>query len=203
MHQAFFQGNLVWSDMKGFVRIITNSLWRNNANCNMHRMLVRSPSCRPEIVERFLPLLLPNWSKWEGQFLAQNTIVKVSFFGHKSALSFIYRLSFWTLHCTQSIQLENDDSTDRIHLLRVTQMKSPQFNATNMTTTKNTYLKQAKRQEVCCAGIFGIWWAPAMIAVTRVFLAPKLQTSIPLSWLRQQSVKFYHNSGSSKFRFKR
>ena len=31
----------------------------------------------------------------------------------------------------------------------------------------------------------------------------KLQTTIPLSWLRHQSVKFDQNSGSSEFRFKR
>ena len=34
-------------------------------------MKIKNPSCRPEIVKRFLPLLLSNWSKWEGQFLAQ------------------------------------------------------------------------------------------------------------------------------------
>ena len=63
-------------------------------------------------------------------------------------MCFIYRLSFSTLHCTQSIQLENDDSIDRIHLLRVTQLKSPQSDATNMT--KDTYLKQAKIKDVLC-----------------------------------------------------
>ena len=96
MHHASFQGNLVWSDMKGFVRIITNSLWPKDANCNMHCMKVKRPSCRPEIVERFLPLLLPNWSKWEGQFLAQNTIVKVSFLG-KICPSFDLQLIFFNV----------------------------------------------------------------------------------------------------------
>ena len=66
-----------------------------------------------------------------------------SVFWAKSVLVLIYSLSFSTLHCTQSIQLENDDSTDRIHLLRVTQLKSPQSNARNMT--KDTYISQTSK----------------------------------------------------------
>ena len=133
-------------------------------------MKVKIPPFRPEIVERVLPLLLPNWSKWEGQLLPKIQLSR--FLGKSLPSTFIQRLSFSSLHCTQSIQLENDDSTDWIHLSRVTQMTILQFNNLNMTC-----IKRAKRQELRCAGIFGIWWAAAMIAGVGVFLAPNYRLS--------------------------
>ena len=160
LHQASFTGNLVWSDMKGFVRLLRILMQAPDfKRCTTQSMKVKSCHALGRRLWKVFCLCSCPIGHW----------VRRSVFGRKHNCQFFGQnlpQSFSTLHCTQSIQLENDDSTDRIHLLRVTQMKSPQFKYDN----GYTYIKQAKLQELRCAGIFGIWWAPAVMPVIGVFL---------------------------------
>ena len=77
---------------------------------------------------------------------------------------------FSTLHCSQSIQLENDDSTD----------KQCQDSSIEFHTNQNFDLGHnwAKRREVRVEGIFDIWWAAARrVALIRIFLAQNYRPS--------------------------
>ena len=116
-------------------------------------------SCtRPEIVESFLPLLLPNWSLSE----------KVSFWPKTQLSVFLGKICPSLFR--RCIALNQFNWRMMIQLTGSIYWGSHKWKALNLNMTTDTYIKQAKLQELRCAGIFGIWWAPAVMPVIGVFL---------------------------------
>ena len=157
----------VWSNTRGFVGIVTK--FREEAKKRgklqtTHKAWKRRKENIPatDCGKVFAQLAKGFDSKYnfQGQF-----------WGQKSAPGCgCGCVHFSTLHCSQSIQLENDDSTD----------KQCQDSSIEFHTNQNFDLGHnwAKRREVRVEGIFGIWWAAATrMAFIRIFLAQNYRPS--------------------------